>query len=41
MMRDRLECKVNDEPIQRRLLSEQNLTFDNALKIVLSLETAD
>lgn len=41
MMRDRLVCEVNDERIQRRLLSEQILTFDNALKIAFSLEAAD
>ncbi len=41
MLRDRLVCGVNDERIQRRLLSEQNLTFDTALKIALSLEAAD
>lgn len=41
MMRDRLVCEVNDERIQRRLLSEQILTFDNALKIAFSLEVAD
>lgn len=41
MMRDRLVCEVNDERIQRRLLSEQILTFDKALKIAFSLEAAD
>lgn len=41
MMKDRLVCEVNDEQIQRRLLLEQILTFDNALKIAFSLEAAD
>lgn len=38
MLRDRIVCGINDDRIQRRLLVEANLTFDNALKIALSVE---
>ena len=40
MLRDRLVCSINHEGIQRRLLSEKNLTFDNALEIALAMEAA-
>ena len=41
MLRDRLVCGINDLSIQRKLLSEgSSLTFDNALKIALSMEAA-
>ena len=32
MLRDQLVCGINDDNIQRRLLSEDTLTFDKALK---------
>ena len=32
-LRDRLVCGVNDEHMQRRLLSEKTLTFDKALEL--------
>ncbi len=32
MLRDRLVCGVNDDSIQRRLLTEDGLTFETALK---------
>ena len=41
MLRDRLVCGINDERIQRRLLSETELTFDKALSIALAVETAN
>ena len=41
MLRDRLVCGVADERWQKRLLAEEKLTFDSALKIVLALEAAD
>ena len=40
MLRDRLVCGINDDAIQRRLLSEQNLTFDKALTTAQGLEAA-
>ena len=40
MLRDRLVCGINHEGIQRRLLSEKNLTYDNALEIALAMEAA-
>ena len=39
MLRDRLVSGVNNEKIQRLLLSEGELTFKNAFEIALSLET--
>ncbi|XP_041961667.1 uncharacterized protein K02A2.6-like [Alosa sapidissima] len=41
MLRDRLVCGINDERIQRRLLSETELTFDKALSIAVAVETAN
>ncbi|KAI7797170.1 hypothetical protein IRJ41_014565, partial [Triplophysa rosa] len=40
MLRDRLVCGIDDDRIQRRLLSETNLTFETALKIAVAAETA-
>ena len=40
MLRDRLVCGINDDNIQRRLLSEAELTLDSALRLALSHETA-
>ncbi len=41
MLRDRIVCGINDDRIQRRLLSEADLTFDKAMSIAVSLETAN
>ena len=41
MLRDRLVCGIADERWQRRLLSEEDLTFKNALKISQALEAAE
>ena len=40
MLRDRLVRSINNDAIQHRLLSEQNLTFDKALTTVQGLEAA-
>ena len=40
MLRDRLVCGINDSAIQRKLLSERNLTFDKALEMAQSHEVA-
>ncbi|TWW72848.1 hypothetical protein D4764_15G0002420 [Takifugu flavidus] len=40
MIRDRLVCGIVDDRIQRRLLSEPDLTFDKALKLAQAIETA-
>ena len=41
MLRDRLVCGINDSRIQRRLLSELNLTFQKAYDLALAMEIAD
>ena len=40
MLRDRTVCGVQDEKIQRRLLEEKNLTFQEAYEIATSMEIA-
>ena len=40
MLRDRLVCGVNNEQLQRRLLSEPQLTFKKGLEISQTFETA-
>ena len=40
MPRDRLLCRLNNEYIQRRLLSEDPLTFEKAFKLAKGIETA-
>ena len=40
MLRDRLVCGVNNAQMQRKLLSEETLTFAQANRICLSLEAA-
>ena len=40
MLRDRLVCGINDEQIQRRLLTESSLDFKKAMKLATSMETA-
>ena len=41
MLRDRLVCGVNDEKMQRRLLSEPNLTYEKGLQLALAMEIAE
>ena len=41
MLRDRLVCGVNHEGIQRKLLTEKDLTYEKALEISLTMETAE
>jgi len=41
MLRDRLVVGVQDVAIQRRLLGEKNLTFDNAVSIATAMEMAN
>ena len=41
MLRDRLVCGVNHDGIQQKLLAEKNLTYDKALEIALTMETAE
>ena len=41
MLRDRLVCEVNHDGIQRKLLAEKNVMYDKALKIALTMETAE
>lgn len=40
MLRDRLVCGINDDRIQRRLLSEPDLTFEKAFEMAVASETA-
>lgn len=40
MLRDRLVCGINADHIQRRLLSEEKLTFKKAMDTAVALETA-
>lgn len=40
MLRDRLVCGIGDDWIQRRLLSEPDLTFDRVLKLAQAIEMA-
>ena len=41
MLRDRLVCGIAEQRWQKRLLSEEWLTYNKAMKILLSLESAD
>ena len=41
MLRDRLVCGINDDRIQRRLLSETNLNFESALNLAQAMESAN
>lgn len=41
MLRDRLVCGVNDDSIQRRLLAEEELTFETALRKAQVIEAAN
>ena len=41
MLRDRLVCGCSDHTLQYKLLAEENLTFDKALKIAKAVETAE
>ena len=40
MLKDRLVCGVNDAHMQKRLLADDDLTFDRAQKLCLSMEAA-
>ena len=40
MIRDRLVCGVNSDPIQRRLLAEAELTLPQAVDLAVAMETA-
>ena len=40
MLQSKLVCGVNDSHIQRHLISEPVLTLENAMQIVLALESA-
>ena len=40
MLRDRLVCGINNEAIQRRLLSESKLTYEKALEMAQAMEAA-
>ena len=41
MLRDKLVVGINDERIQRKLLTESYLTFEKAQQIALAIELAD
>ena len=41
MLRDRIVCGINDQRIQRRLLSESDLTLAKAMELSLAMESAD
>jgi len=41
MLRDRLACGIGDEHWKKRLLSEEKLTYDQAVKILRTMETAE
>ena len=41
MLRDRLVCGINDQRLQRRLLSEPELTFAKALELAQTAEAAE
>lgn len=40
-LRDRIFCGINDDWTQRRLLAKTGLTFEKALQIAISAETAN
>ena len=40
MLRDRLVCGINNSQIQKRLLSEKDLKYQNALELALGIEAA-
>ena len=41
MLRDRLVCGINDGKIQRRLLSEKELTLKRTWEIIVGMESTD
>ena len=41
MIRNRLVCGCNNERIQKRLLSEKDLTYEKAMELALAMEAAD
>ena len=40
MLRDKLICGIGEEQRQKCLQSEEALTYDKAVKVLLALETA-
>lgn len=40
-LRDRLVCGLRSETIQKKLLAEEDLTFDSAVKISTAMEMAE
>lgn len=40
MLRDRVVCGINDDMIQKKLLSEQNLTLNRATEVAIATEAA-
>ena len=40
MLRDQLICGINDDRIQRRLLSETTLNFKKAYEVAVGMENA-
>ena len=40
MLRDRLVCGINEDLIQKRMLSVADLTYDSAVKKSLTMEAA-
>jgi len=41
MLRDCLFCGISDVRMQRRLLTESDLTFDKALQLALAVDSAE
>jgi len=41
MLRDRLVCGVNHKTIQKRLLSERDLTYEKAYSLAQAIEAAE
>lgn len=41
MLQDRLVCGINEDRIQRRLVSETDLTFESALSLAQAMESAN
>ena len=41
MLRDRLVCGVNHKGIQRKLLAQEKLTYENAYALALSVEVSE
>ena len=39
MLRDRLVCNIYDNQLQRRLLSEKDLTFETSMEMAKGMES--